>query len=329
MTTGIDLPLDEVEDADIAADYLELVAVFRRDGQSSLADIANAVDIEAEAEYENVHDEMRSRGEFADAALRRITSRIDALEEAYPFDLDSEMGVLTLDVEELDVARTAYILSLLLANLHPVSPLLQDFPRYPSPAGEHYLRQSFQYFATAAIAGEIGGSSWSFGFPRPDGSGFLPKLEEIWQVLKDGVVGANESSPSNPKDDGVDVFAWRETKDGLPGFLFVAAQVATGKNWPAKSIRDHMYNAFTKRWFTTEPVTEMLVYHVIPFALADKQVRDYVLTLGNLLHRLRVPRRVAEAERLVARGSIRVEAFDQLEETRAWIRSFVEEVRSA
>lgn len=171
MTSGIDLPLDDATDPDIAADYLELMAVFRRDGQSSPADIANAVDIEIEEEYEDVHQEMGRRGEITDAALRRITSRIDALDQAYPFDLDSELGVLSLDVEKLDVARTAYLLSLLLANLRPVSPLLQDSSCFSAKGGARYLRQSFQYFATAAIAGEIGGSSWSFGFPRPTDRG--------------------------------------------------------------------------------------------------------------------------------------------------------------
>ena len=327
MTTGIDLPLDDASDADIAADYLELVAVFRGEGQASRADISNTVDIEIEREYDDV-DERGGGEEVANAALRRIKSRIDALGEAYPFELDFAMGVLSLDVEKLDVARTAYLLSLLLANLRPVSPLLQDFPRYPSPERERYLRQSFQYFATAAIAGEVGGSSWSFGFPRPDGSGFVSKLREIWSTLKDGTVGPHESAPSQPKDDGVDVLAWRETRDGLPGFLLVAAQVATGRDWKSKSIKGRL-DAFRDRWFRDAPASRLIPYHVIPFARPDDKFRDDVLVVGNLLHRLRVPRRVADAAALVENERISVEAFEKLDEAVLRIRNCIEEVRAA
>jgi hypothetical protein len=330
MTAGLDLPLDALRDADIAADYLELIAVFSRAGQSSVVDIVNAADIEAESEYTDVDDEMRGHEPIADAALRRITTRLDALEDAYPFQLDSA-GVLSLDVCRLDLPGTAYVLSLLLANLRPVSPLLQDFARYPSTEEVDDLRRWFQYYATAAIAGEIGGSAWSFGFPRPDGSGFIAKLEEIWRTLKDGRVGADESAPSSPKDDGIDVLAWKETRDGLPGFLLVAAQVATGGDWKSKSIKRDVNDVFKTRWFTggRRPVTEMIAYHVVPFALADEGIRDDVLVVGNLLHRLRVPRRVAEAEKLVELGRISVEAFGELEETRTWIKAFIEEARAA
>lgn len=106
------------------------------------------------------------------------------------------------------------------------------------------LREYFQYIATAAIAGEIGGRAWSFGFPRPDRSRFLEKLTEIWSVLKDGDVEPDPSAPTSPKDDGVDVFACQEPKDGLPGFLLVAAQVATGKNWREKSILNQVNDPF-------------------------------------------------------------------------------------
>ena len=46
-------------------------------------------------------------------------------------------------------------------------------------------RHHFQCFAAAAISAETGGPARSFGFPRRDHSGFLAKLKEIWDVLKD------------------------------------------------------------------------------------------------------------------------------------------------
>ena len=102
------------------------------------------------------------------------------------------------------------------------------------------IRELFQYFATAALATEIQGRAWSFGFPRPDGSGFVDKLKEIWRVLADGRVEPQVGAPKYVKDDQVDVFAARLHPDGLPGFLLAAAQVATGKNVGDKSLKGHL-----------------------------------------------------------------------------------------
>lgn len=164
--------------------------------------------------------------------------------------------------------------------------------------------------------------------PTPDGSGFMSKLREIWSTLRDGTVSAHESAPSQPKDDGVDVLAWREPRDGLPGFLLIVAQVATGGNWKSKSIKGQL-EVFRERWFRDAPVSGMIPYHVIPFARPDDEFRDDVLVVGNLLHRLRVPRRVADAAALVEKGHVRVEAFEKLDEAVLRIRNCIEQVRAA
>ena len=112
------------------------------------------------------------------------------------------------------------------------------------------------------VTAEVGGAAWSFGFPRPDGTGFIRKLSEIRAVLKDGSVKADPASPTAPKDDQVDVFASRGQRDGLPGFLLIAAQVAAGRNWKDKSIKSHIDRVFPARWFERPPATEMVAYHL-------------------------------------------------------------------
>lgn len=146
------------------------------------------------------------------------------------------------------------------------------------------------------------GQAWSFDHPRPDHSGFLEKLTGIWATLRDGCVDPDSSAPQSPKDDQIDVFAWRGHSDGLPGFLLAGAQVATGKNWKDKSIKSHLSDVFWKRWFGRQPVSQLLCYHIIPFARPDVDFRDDVLVLGNVLHRLRVPYRVDQAVELHAQG---------------------------
>ena len=325
MSVTLYLPPDE-PDPDLAADYLELKAIFSEEGQSFSQDIVDVLALAADSEFAGVDAEMKNREEVADGAVARMASRKRVLAATYPFELDDWGDVISFVVEEPDLGQTAYLLSLLLSNLRAVSPMLDGSEMHPSDQDVRALRQWFQYFATAALAAEIGGQAWSFGFPRPNGTGFIGKLTEIWDVLKDGSVEAHASAPRNPMDDGIDVFAWREQRDGLPGFLLAAAQVATGRDWKDKSILSHIDHAFPLRWFKRPPATRMVPYHVIPFARPDDEFRDDVRVLGNVLHRLRVPRRVSEAVDLAGSG-VPVEAFDRLDEAAAWIASWVERAR--
>ena len=327
------LPSDEfsnasLADLDLAADFLELKALFSEDGQCLSEDIVGALELAAEDEYTDVDAEIKNREEIAAGAVARMASRKRVLAGSYPFDIDDGGDAIYFTGEERDLGHTAYLVSLVLSNLKSVSPLLVNRDLHPTEGEVGCLRRYFQYLATAAIAAEVGGPAWSFGFPRPDGSGFLTKLSEIWRSLRDGRVGADSSAPPDPKDDQIDILAWREQKDGLPGFLLIAAQVATGRNWKEKSIKAHVAGVFALRWFNPIPVTTMVAYHVIPFARPDEKFRDDVLVLGNVLHRLRVPFRVHEAASLVPNG-VAVEAFELLSGASEWIQSYVERVRGS
>ena len=331
MTTTLYFPSDQFDgnstpDLDLAADYLELKAAFSKYGQSFSQDIVDALELAADEEYTDVDEEIRRREDIAAGAVDRIASRERVLGEAYPFRIDDAGDIVSFMGEQLDEGETAYVVSLILSNLKSVSPLMSTSNQHPTCGDVRLLRRYFQYLATAAVAGEVRGPAWSFGFPRPDGSGFLTKLNEIWATLRDGKVGADPSAPPNAKDDQIDIFARREQQDGLPGFLLVAAQVATGANWREKSIRGHVSFTFTKRWFHPEPVSVMVPYHVIPFARPDERFRDDVATLGHVLHRLRVPSRVNEAAKLVEDG-VEVEAFDRLNDVSRWVQSYLARAR--
>ena len=325
MSDSVYLPREQVfgsqPDLDVAADYLELKAVLSDDKFSLSHDIVDVMEMSSDYDFENVATEIEERERVVTDTVGRMQSRMDILQTSYPFKLDAHGETISFAPEQLNFAHTAYLVSLLLSNLRAVSQILNDYDEYPSESEVRALREYFQYIATAAIAGEVGGRAWSFGFPRPDHSGFLEKLTEIWGILKDGSIERDVSAPSSPKDDGVDVFGCQEPKDGLPGFLLVAAQVATGKNWQGKSILYQINDRFTSRWFVRQPATKMIAYHVIPFARPDNKFRDDVLTVGNLLHRLRVPNRVLKAEKLV-QDNVEIEGFNKLEEASDWVRNY-------
>ena len=262
-----------------------------------------------------------AREDLVSSTVTRIENRREMLDSTgYPFDLDCRGEILTCNLTHGSFGHAAYILSLVLSNLRSVSPILVGSHLHPDEPETRRLRAFFQYFATAALASEIQGSAWSFGFPRPDGTGFLDKLKQIWQTLDDGSVERQPGAPGQPKDDQVDVFAARLHPDRLPGFLLAAAQVATGADARVKSLKGHL-GAFKSRWFARQPVTEFLVYMVVPFATADAQFLDDVRVMGNVLHRLRVPRRVAEADRLVNAGET-IEGYDRLAEAARWVTDY-------
>ena len=332
MTPRLFLPPDAVAgspiDFDLTADFLELSAYFSDESRALTSDLANEASIGAAEDHADLDGEMTGgEEEIVSGTVERLDARRRILESAYPFRLDDGGDILTCDLAEDSLGQAAYVLSLVLSNLGTVSPVLDGSDLHPENGEIRKLRGYFQYFATAALAAEIQGDAWSFGFPRPDGSPFLAKLERIWRQIGDGRVQRQAGAPAQPKDDRVDVIAARGHPDGLPGFLLAAAQVATGRDMREKSLKGHL-DAFTSRWFATQPVTAFMAYMIVPFAAGREQFIDDVRTLGNVLHRLRVPRRVAEAAQLVKTG-LAIEGYERLEEAAQWVADYRRRARAA
>ena len=318
------LPVDELTgphpNLDLAADYLELTAFFASTGTATpVRELAEAMEIAAERD-DDLDEELSAASRVVDETVLRLEERQSVLGSSYPFELMGAGNSLAFREQELTEGMAACLLSLVLSHLRAVSEMLSDSVE-PSEEEVRVLRGYFQYFATAALAAEVRGPSWSFGTPRPDGSGFLVKLREIWRVIRDGRVNPTAATPRAPQDAGVDVFAWGGQPDTLPGCLLAAAQVATGKNWRSKSIRNQLDNVFWNDWFSPHPTSQVVCYHIVPFALSREEFVRQVPILGNLLHRLRVPRRVDQAAVLACRG-VQVEAFDRLPEAARWLEEY-------
>ena len=285
MISSLYLPTDVVMggpiDFERAADFLEFIAFFSNESKVSTSDLANTASIGAAEDYVDVQDEMENgEEEIVSGTVNCLDQRNRMLGSSYPFSLDDGGDILACVLNNSSFGQAAYVVSLVLSNLRSLSPILCGSHVHPDDREVRKLREYFQYFATAALAAEIHGDAWSFGFPRPDHSPFLIKLRQIWRQLGDGRVEAQIGAPRQPKDDQVDVFAARHHADGLPGFPLAAAQVATGQDAPQKSLKGHL-SAFKSRWFLTQPVTEFIAYMIVPFAICERQFVDDVRTMGE------------------------------------------------
>lgn len=330
MSPPLYLPSDAVtgrhKDLELVADYLELSAFLSRDFSALTSEITNPIAIAGVQETHDSDEDTMDEGEALIAGtVETMANRRRVLLNNYPFRLDDCGHVVRCELSDVSLGRCAYIVSLVLSNLRWLTPVLGDVRIHPRTQEVEALRMYFQYFATAALAAEIQGDAWSFGFPRPDGSGFLEKLKSIWVEIRDGQVGVRPGSPSKPKDDQVDVFAARQHRDRWPGFLLAVAQVATGKRAYSKSLTGHI-KPFRSRWFYPyEPVTDFIPYMIVPFVSNRERFMDHVQACGNVLHRLRVPRRVDEARYLVEEGRT-VEGYERLQAAVKWVHRYRERV---
>ena len=331
------LDSDEVTDWNISADYIELLAYFNKDSLALFTDLINAIEIATEQDRQGTNIEMVYREEILDETRKVIHRRAELLEDAYPFSMDSsEDSIMYTGNSSSDVSmpeifgQAAYMISLVLSNRPPVRQVL-DTEKVEIDDNEVVIvRRYFQYFATAALAGEINGSAWSFGFPRPNRSGFLKALRAIWEEIKDGKVNPNPGAPKKANDDKIDVFAARKHNDGYPGFLLAVGQVATGKNWREKSILGYVIQngGFKIKWFLPQPVTNFICYHIVPFTFADFTVAkrfefsNDCAEFGNILHRVRIPYRVKEACHMHKKGRVTIQAIDKLGEAVSWIEEY-------
>jgi hypothetical protein len=207
-----------------------------------------------------------ARAASADVVLDELCSRASVLGEFYPFRIETRgqnwrlVHVEDCDEAEAKAARACYVFCLLTSAIRDrriqgagVAPLTLALPNH------------FQAIATAAAAGVLGGEVVSFGWPRPEGTAFMPALQSVAGML--GMGTPRDTAPlwsnGHEKDSGIDVIAWRDFADFQPGKLVLFGQVASGNNWTEKSV-----NSDTPRflsWFSEHPTKHYIPAIFIPF----------------------------------------------------------------
>jgi hypothetical protein len=328
------------------ADWLELYCIFSTRRTSSKADLLGAFDIADDDRDERFTTDEETGEELDQGILeepreRLLRSTFEELEfraellgASYPFEVDPRRMVLraVFQTEELHYGQVAYTFCLLASAI-----------REKAFAGVKGLKQEekeialhFQVCACLAAAGYFGGAVCSFGFPRAEGNAFIPALKTAFRRFGYGDV-RDEPRPGHPqaaKDGGIDVIAWRDHPDRMPGKLYSLGQCASGKNWTQKPVTSEI-KQFHTTWFTSPPTSYCVPALYIPFLahgeLHESEEHGYEVArtnnvayheskFGVIFDRLRIAH---HANSGMASASVDIDGQDRAKGVADWVNGTV------
>ena len=258
------------------ADWVEVESLIHARGAGS-GDLAGLYGTIQDSEHDLQVDEATGEGLeseildekqalFTAQILAEVEYRSDVLGADYPFMLNgtgSQWRILPVPdsvTGQHGAARRCYVFCLV------ASALRDDCIRGAGSAElKKGMERLFQAVAVDAAAAIMHGDVISFGWPRPEGSGFKEALAGACRQLGLGkpLQGLPAWSRGQEKDSGIDVIAWREFRDRRPGKLVMLGQVASGRDWLRKSVMNDAYRFFA--WFSERPTEHFVPSIFIPF----------------------------------------------------------------
>jgi hypothetical protein len=224
------------------------------------------------------------RATFVEIAFEEIGYRSETVGKSYPFELDVHGGKVTCTIDEKleHAGQLVYVFCLLASALREGRLTL---PASRSDKVKREIAQPFQICACLAAGGFFNGAVSSFGFPRATGDGFLPALRNAYSRVRLGKVVSRvpPGLPEKLKDAGIDVIAWRDHPDRLPGKLYLLGQCASGCDWRDKSVLAYT-NSLHASWFAPPPATHFTPAMFIPFPIEHEVNESKEVEYREVLH---------------------------------------------
>lgn len=330
---------DETVHRTKVADWLELKAIASPDGRVGFGTLVSATAMADDEHKPDVADEDRAEDQFVLRVQAEIARRRENILDDYPFRIDDKGRVLEF-IQPVTLVGSVYLFCLFLSHAFDRTIM----PKKLAPNVTNQVRDLFQACATIAAGGFVLGPSMSFGFPRPDGSGFLKALHRVYALFGDGKPRKKPrvAAAKKIKDSGIDVIAWKRAIDNLPCTLYLIGQVASGKNWMGKSVipdRKH----FHEYWFEDVPGSQPTDAMFVPLGLEpedpedgtpyDEVLKDHMQSVGYefgmLFYRDRVTRYLADGLQLVQAGEQHIERVPDLTKVVNWVDAYAKKLRAA
>jgi hypothetical protein len=333
------------------ADWIELQTLFGIRGVSTKADLLQIMDVlEDEAAFnvladpdtgepldESILEEKRT--EFVDIAFEELDYRQSILGDHYPFLVDARRARLCRVEEDLfdNYGRVVYLFCLLASAIREKKLIGQ---RELEEVGKQ-IPDIFQLCACLAAGGYLRGEVSSFGFPRSARTNFLTALSRTYERFGAGKVRETEEIPdgwpTELKDGGVDVIAWLNHPDKMPGRIYLLGQSASGLNWSGKSVINYIPSFHS--WFTNQPANYFSPAMFIPFTchynLNEPRKGSFLdalreciwyqeRTFGIVFDRLRIAHYAEVCMCLDEQLKEKIDGVDRFREVQAWVRATCE-----
>jgi hypothetical protein len=228
------------------ADWLELGALLAKDRNSSYGDLERVLRRSALAELQTDEEIERKIAEVADELNQRSQSAADA----YPFRIDGSVIGVRPRIRSLE----PYLFCLCLSY----------FGDRRRPGDTIFPRRLFEDLSSAAAGNYLSGAAIRFGSPRSKG---IPRaFSKAVTALCMEHIGEGQSFREQPvlkaKDGGLDVVAWRDSPDRLPGKLLLFGACASGDDWDDDKLGQLNPDSFCKEWLAVLPVSLIKAFFI-------------------------------------------------------------------
>jgi hypothetical protein len=333
------------------ADWLELQTLFGRQGISTKAALLQVMDVlEDEAAFnvladpdtgepldESILEEKRSQ--YIDIAFEELEYRESVLGDSYPFAVDARRAKISrFEGDPFEYpGRIVYLFCLLVSAIRE-GKLVDQLEL--EQIGKQ-IPDVFQLCACLAAGGYLRGEVSSFGFPRQDRTNFRAALHDTYRRFGAGRIRELEEIPdgwpADLKDGGVDVIAWLNHPDKMPGKIYLLGQSASGLNWSGKSITSYVPSFHS--WFTNQPANYFSPAMFIPFtchhSLNEPRRGSFIdalreciwykeRTFGIVFDRLRIAHFSHVCMRLDVHLREKIDGADRFGEVEEWVRTTCE-----
>ncbi len=259
-------PIDTIR----LADWVELSALLSPDLSTSSGDLRAA--LRTAALFERGGDEaIESK---ALEVFRELEQRALAADTAYPF--SSEGGVLTAQANWQDF--TSYLFCLCLSY----------FGWKNKIGAKTFPRRLFEDLACDAAKNYLRGHAVRFASPRKDlPSSFKEAVTVLCTKNIEEGEGFREQPSLRSQDDTVDVVAWSDFPDHLPGKLLMFGACASGANWENK-INELQPGVFCNQWMIEPPASPLVKAFFIPHRIDKSLWMKYSRRSGIIFDRCRI-----------------------------------------
>lgn len=260
------------------ADYAELIC-WKQGSTSTNALSADLGRLE-ENDYSDGVPEEEEVQQVVEEAYWEIERRKETCRDGYPFVIGEHGYTLHVSQKAGNHKYIIYKYLLLATRLK-----MDKNRKYAGIDGTHL----FEELASETAREYLGDRGESIVFGTAAGSANFPgKVDDLCKRMNEGIRYCNKSGASpNQRDGKLDIVAWKEFTDGLPGKLITFGQCKTGTNYKDE-LTQLQPDSFCDKWLFRNPAVPPVRMFLISEALSRVGWYDVTRDAGLLFDRCRI-----------------------------------------